>query len=357
MTVGRISGAQSAAPMIFWAQDRRVRTAHHPFFPACAMRTLLAASLSAAAGLGLPPAAAQSYPVKTVRVIAPFPPGGGTDLFARAIAQKLSLAWGQQVVVDNRSGAGGMIGSELVARAGADGYTLLVTSSSSHMISPHLARKPLYDPLRDFAPVIMIALAPNGLAAHPSLPARSVQELIALAKARPGAINYASNGSGTLSHLTGELFKLQTGVNLVHIPYKGGPPAVIDLVAGQVSVLFTALPTVLPQVRAGKLRLLAVTGERRVAAASDVPTVAETVPGFESSQWWGLFAPPATPPDLIGRLNGDVAKIVNDAEVKTRFAAEGAEPVGGTAADFAAFMKADFEKWGKVVKQAGILPE
>ena len=303
------------------------------------------------------PAAAQSYPQKTVRIVAPFPPGGGTDLFARAIAQKLTAAWGQQVVVDNRSGAGGMIGSDLVARAPADGYSLLITSSSTHVISPHLARKPLYDPLRDFAPVILIASAPNGLVLHPSLPAHTVRELIVLAKARPGAINYGSNGSGTLSHLTGELFKLQTAVNMLHIPYKGGPPAVIDLVAGQVSVLFTALPTVFTQVRAGRLRLIAVTGERRIAAVKDVPTVAETVPGFESSQWWGMFVPPATPVDLINRLNGDVAKIVADAEVKTRFAAEGAEPVGGSSADFSAFLKSDFEKWGKVVKEAGIQPE
>ena len=318
---------------------------------------LIAALLLAATGFWAPLAAAQAYTQKAVRIIAPFPAGGGTDLFARAIAQKLTLAWGQQVVVDNRAGAGGMIGSDLVARAAADGYTLLITSSSTHVISPHLARKPLYDPLRDFAPVILIASAPNGLVVHPIVPARSVGELIAFAKAHPGEINYASNGSGTLSHLTGELFKLQTGVNMVHIPYKGGPPAVIDLVAGQVSLLFTALPTVFAQVRAGRLRLLAVTGERRIAAAADVPAVAETVPGFESSQWWGMFAPPATPPELIARLNGDVAKIVGDADVKTRFAAEGAEPAGGAAASFAVFLKTDFDKWGRVVKQAGILPE
>ena len=322
-----------------------------------ACRKLPEVLMLAAAGLWMPWAGAQSYPLKSVRIIAPFPPGGGTDLFARAIAQKLTLAWAQQVVVDNRSGAGGMIGSDLVARAPADGYALLITSSSTHVISPHLARKPLYDPLRDFAPVILIASAPNGLAVHPSVPARSVKELIALAKAHPGEINYASNGSGTLSHLTGELFKLQAGVNMVHIPYKGGPPAVIDLVAGQVSVLFTALPTVFAQVRAGKLRLLAVTGERRIAAVRDLPTVAETVPGFESSQWWGMFAPPATPPGLINKLNGDVARIVGDAEVKTRFAAEGAEGAGGTPSDFTAFLKTDFDKWGKVVKQAGIHPE
>ena len=305
----------------------------------------------------LTPAAAQSYPVKPIRVVTPFPPGGGTDLFARAVAQKLTLVWGQQVVVDNRSGAGGMIGSEIVARAAPDGYTLLITSSSTHAISPHLTRKPLYDPLRDFAPVMLIASAPNVLVVHPSVPARSVKDLITLARARPGAINYASNGSGTLSHLTGELFKLQARIDMVHIPYKGGPPAVIDLVAGQVSVLFAALPTVLPQVRAGKLRAVAVTGDKRVEAMKDVPTVAQTLPGFESSQWWGMFAPPATAAELVEKLNAEVAKFLGDADVKARFATDGAEPIGGSARDFASFLKADYEKWGKVVREAGIRPD
>ena len=318
------------------------------------VRTLM---LCGIAQCGLVPALAQNYPVKPLRVIAPFPAGGGTDLFARAVGQKLSLVLGQQVVVDNRSGAGGMIGSELVARAAPDGYTLLITSSSSHSIVPHLTRKPIYDPLRDFAPVIIIASAPNLLVVHPSLPARTVGELVALAKSRPGSINYASNGSGTLSHLTGELFKLQTRTNLVHIPYKGGPPALIDLVAGQVSALFTALPTAFPQVRSGKLRAIAVTSLKRAEIARELPTVAETIPGFESSQWWGVLAPAATPPEVIDKLNAEVARIVGDAEVKARFANEGAEPVGGTPRDFAAYLKTDYEKWGSVVKEAGIRPE
>lgn len=314
--------------------------------------------LSCCAAILLAPAVpAQSYPVKPVRIIAPFPPGGGTDLFARAVAQKLTAALGQQVVVDNRSGAGGMIGSELAARASPDGYTLLVTSSSTHSINPHLSRKPLYDPLRDFTPVINIASAPNVLVVHPSLPARTVKELVSLAKARPGAINYASNGSGTLSHLTGELFKLQTGVNMVHIPYKGGPPAVIDLVAGQVSALFTAFPTVFGQVRAGRLRALAVSGTKRAVAAPHLPTVGETVPGFESVQWWAMFAPAGVPAEIVDKLNSEVAKIIAGPEVKGRFAAEGAEPIGGSPREFAAFLKADYEKWGKVVKEVGIRPE
>jgi len=314
--------------------------------------------LSGCAAAGIPPAAlAQPYPAKSIRIVAPFPPSGGTDLFARALAQKLGAVFGQQVIVDNRSGAGGMIGSDLVARAAPDGYTLLVTSSSTHSIAPHLTRKPLYDPLRDFAPVIAIASAPNLLVVHPSLPVRTVKELIDLAQARPGAINYASNGAGTLSHLTGELFKLQTGTNLAHIPYKGGPPAVIDLVAGQVSVLFTAIPTTVTQVRAGRLRAIAVTGLKRVDAIKEVPTVAETVPGFESSQWWGMFAPPGTPADIVDKLNAEVGRMLVDAEVKTRFTNEGADAIGGNPREFAAYLKADYEKWGKVVKEAGIRPE
>jgi tripartite-type tricarboxylate transporter receptor subunit TctC len=319
-----------------------------------ALRNVETLILGCAAALGWSPAIAQIYPIKPIRIVAPFPAGGGTDLFARAVGQKMTALLGQQVIIDNRSGAGGMIGSEMVARAVPDGYTLLITSSSTHSINPHLTRKPLYDALHDFAPVINIASAPNVLVVHPSLPVRNVKELVALAKSRPGAINYASNGTGTLSHLTGELFKLQTRTSMVHIPYKGGPPAVIDLVAGNVSVLFTAFPTVSAQVRAGRLRAIAVTGAKRVEAAKELPTVAETLPGFESSQWWGMFAPPATSPEVIDKLNMVVAKIISDADLKARFAADGAEPAGGSPRDFAEFFKADYEKWGRVVRETGV---
>ena len=303
------------------------------------------------------PAFAQTYPAKTVRIVAPFPPGGGTDLFARAIAQRLSAAYGQQFVVDNRSGAGGMIGSDLVAKAPPDGYTLLITSSSTHSISPHLARKPLYDPLRDFSPIALIASAPNILVVHPSLPARNVKDLVALARSKPGELNYGSNGTGTLSHLTGELFNLRAGVKLTHVPYKGGPPALIDLVAGQVAALFTAVPTASPHMRAGRLRAIAVTSEKRMAALPALPAVAETLPGFESSQWWGFFAPAGASTELVVRLNADTEKILHDADVRARLTAEGADVAGGLPADFAAFMKNDYEKWRKVVAAAGIQRE
>jgi len=304
-----------------------------------------------------PIASAAAYPEKSVRIIVPFPAGGGTDLFARAIAQKLASALSQQFVTDNRAGAGGMIGSDMVARAAPDGYTLLVTSSSTLSIVPHLTRKPLYDPLKDFSPIALIASAPNVLVVHPSVPAHTVKQLVQLAKAQPGLLNVASNGSGTLSHLTAELFKIQTGINLVHIPYKGGPPAVVDLVAGQVSMLFAALPTVLPQVRSGRLRMLGVTGDKRIAAVKEIPTVAESLPGFESVQWWGLLAPAAIASELVEKLNGEVTRAISDPDIRTRFSGEGAEAQGGSAKDFALYMKSDFERWGKVVKEAGIFAE
>jgi tripartite-type tricarboxylate transporter receptor subunit TctC len=299
-------------------------------------------------------AAAQGYPAKPVRVIVPFPPGGGSDILARAIAEKLAAGLGQQFPVDNRSGAGGALGTELAARAPADGYTLIFSSSSALVIGPNLVRKPPYDPLRDFAPVILAASAPNVLVIHPSVPARSVKALVALAKRRPGELNFASNGVGTLSHLTIELFKLRGGVDMLHVPYKGGSPAVIDTAAGHTSALFAAFPTVAPQMRAGRLRALAVSGAKRAAAAPELPTVAETLPGFESSQWWAVLAPAGTPSAVVSRLNAELQKALALPDVIKRFAVDAAEPIGGTPAECLAFMRADHEKWAKVIGQAGL---
>ena len=304
------------------------------------------------------PAIAQTYPVKPVRVIVPFPPGGAADIVARAITQEMSRGWSAQVVVDNRAGAGGLIGAEQAARAAPDGYTLLFASASPMTVSPHLAAKPPYHPLRDFTPIVLIGFSPNLIVVHPSLPARSMKEMIALARARPGQINYASNGVGTLSHLAMELVKYQAGIELVHVPYKGGAPAIIDTVAGHCSVFFAAYPTLSAQLKASRLRALAVTSARRIALAPELPTVAEAaLPGFEATQWWGAYGPVGLPAELVARLNADIGKALFTAEVKNRLAADAAEPAGGTPGDLAAYLRTDYERWGKVVKASGIRAE
>ena len=296
---------------------------------------------------------AQTYPAKPVRIIVPNAAGGSIDLFARKLSQKLTEAWGQQVVVDNRGGASGMIGAELAARAAPDGYVLLVTSISPVAIGPHFM-KTSYDPLRDFAPVILIASAPLALVVHPSVPVKSVKELITLARSRPGELNYASGGGGTNPHLVMELFKLHAKIDMLHVPYKGGAPQVLSVVTGESSALFSSLPLLFSHLRAGKLRALAVTSLEPVDIAPELPTIAKTLPGFEASQWWGLYAPAKTPADIVDKLNGDVAKILAHADIKRSFATDGAMPMGGSPRDFAAFHKAEYEKWGKVVKQTGI---
>ena len=300
----------------------------------------------------------QTYPEKPVRVIVPFPAGGAADIVARQVAQGLATNVGGQFLVDNRAGAGGAIGAELVARAQPDGYVLLFASSSAISIGPHIGAKSPYDALRDFTPIVLIAFAPNVLVVHPSLPAKSVKDLIAVAKARPGELNFASNGSGTLSHLTGELFMQRAGIKMVHVPYKGAAPAVVDTMAGNVTVLFAAYPSVAAQARAGRLRALAVTSAKRAEIAPELPTVAEAaLPGFESSQWWGLYAPAGLSGSIVGRLNAETNKVLKTEDVRKRLAADGAEAAGGTPAQLAAFHKADFEKWAKVVKAAGVKPD
>lgn len=316
----------------------------------CALTLLL--MLVAAAAAAAQPAA--NYPNKPIRIVVPQSAGGSTDLTARLIAQKLSDAVGQPVVVDNRPGAGSIIGTDLVAKATPDGYTLLVVASSI-TINPSLHRKLPFDPMRDLAPITQLSAFPNMLVVHPSLPVKSVQDLIALARAKPGQINYGSSGTGTGTHLSAELFKSMTGVDMVHVPYKGGGPAVTALLGGQVQLNFATIPSVLPYVRAGKLRAVAVTTSRRSPAAPDVPTIAESgVPGYDHGPWNGMLAPAKTPKAVIARLNAEVARIVHMPEAKAVLVHEGAEPVGNTPEEFAAIIRTETAKWAKVIKAAGI---
>ena len=319
---------------------------------------LFIAALCAGAVLRPAAAFAQIYPEKPVRVVVPAPPGGALDVIARQLMQKLGASTGAQFIIDNRGGAAGSIGAESVARAAPDGYTLMFASSSVLAINPHLGAKTTYDTLRSFSPVILIGNAPNVLVVHPAVPASSVRELVVVAKARPGALAFASNGAGTLSHLTAALFMQQAGIDMLHVPYKGAAPAVIDTMAGQVAVLFAAYPSVSGQAQAGKLRALAVTSARRIAAAPKLPTVAEAaLPGFESTQWWGLYGPAGMPVEIVTRINRELNAILGTADTRQRLAAEGAEPAGGSPADLASYHKADYERWQIVIRNAGIKGE
>ena len=308
----------------------------------------------AAASVDALPTAAQTYPSKPIRFILPFPPGGGTDTLARIVGQKLGQDFGQTIVTDNRPGAGANIGADIAAHAPADGYTLLM-GNVAHAVNVTLYRKLGYDLVKDFAPITLLASTPNILVVHPSVAAKSVQELIALAKSKPGQLNYASSGSGSSSHLAGELFKTMTGVNLVHVPYKGGGPAVTSLIAGETVVGFATAPSVLPHVKSGKLRALAVTSAKRSAAAAELPTIAESgVPGYEANTWYGVLAPRGTPAAIIARLNSEFIAIMQSSEIRERIAPLGYEPDTGTPQRFAAYIKSEIAKWGKVVKAAGI---
>lgn len=311
---------------------------------------LAAALLAVSAGAAI----AQTYPVKPVRMIVPFPAGGATDIVGRLIAQKLSETWSQQVIVDNRGGAGGTIGSDVAAKSAPDGYTILVATSSTHAIAPSLYSKLPYDPVRDFAPVTLIASATILLAVHPSVPASNVRELIALAKRQPQALSFASSGNGGISHLIGEQFKSMAGVQMLHVPYKGDTPALVDLVSGQVSLMFGTAVSFLPYVKAGRLKALAVTNPKRSPVVPDIPTVAESgLPGFEALQWFGIFAPAGTPKDIVARLNADIVKILRQPDVRERLTSLGADVVGNTPEQFAAFLKADAAKWARIVKESG----
>lgn len=302
--------------------------------------------------------AAQGYPAKSIRFVSPFAPGGSTDTLARLIGQKITESWGQPVVVENRPGAGGTIGSDLVAKAPPDGYTILLTSVSAHAIGPALRGRLPYDPLRDFAAVTQVASGHNILVVHPSLPVKSVRELIALAKSKPGELTFASGGNGTPAHIAGELFKTMAKVEMVHVPYKGGGPAAIAILSGEVSLTFGSIATVLPQVRAGKVRAVAVTGARRSSAVPDLPTISEAgVPGYELNSWYGVLAPAATPREIVAKLSAEVVRILHLPEVRDRIAHEGIEPAGTTPEEFAAYIKAEIAKWARVVKASGARPD
>ncbi len=303
-------------------------------------------------------AAAQETPAKPMRLIVPFPPGGGNDILGRAVAQHLSQVRGQQIIVDNRGGAGGLIGAELAAHAAPDGYTIFLASIGNLAFTPALQPKLPYDPIKDFAPVTRLATSAFLLVVNPSVAAKSVKELIALARAKPGSLNYASAGQGSSLHLTAEIFKLATGTDLVHVAYKGSAPALTDLIAGQVQVMFGTMPATLPQAKSGKLRALGVSGAKRATAAPEVPTIAEGgVPGFEVLNWYGITLPAGTPPPLVRKLNQDLLAALATPAMLESFNTQGLEAAGGTPAEFASFIKSEITKYAKVVKAANIRAE
>ncbi len=319
------------------------------------MRMIAAALAVALAGAGA--AHAQQFPSKPVRIIVAFPPGGGTDIVARLLAQKLAEAWGQQAIVDNRAGAAGVIGTELAARSAPDGYTWFMGTMGNLTVNQHLYKMPV-DPQRDLTALSQVVAVHFVMVSHPSLPAKNVKELIALAKAHPGQINYSSSGPGGAPHLAGELLKSMAGIDLVHIAYKGSGPSFTDLLGGQVSLTCDSLVQALPYIKAGKLNALAVLGSKRSKLLPNVPTVAESgVPGYELTNWFGLVVPAATPRELVNRLYGDVSKALAPADIRDKLQAMGADVVGSSPDQFAAFMRAETAKWAKVVKQANIRAE
>ncbi len=302
-------------------------------------------------------APAQSYPVRAIRLVVPSSPGGGTDITARIVAQKLAEQLGQQVLVDNRAGAGTIIGNEIVAKSAADGYTLLM-GLSTLAINPSMYTRLPYDALRDFAPISQVVSSPNLLTVHPSVPARTVRELIALARARPGSLVFGSAGTGTSPHLSGELFKSVARVDIVHVPYKGSGPSVISLLAGETSVNFASIPTAIAYVRAGRLRALGVTTLRRAQALPELPSIAEAgVPGYEATQWFGVLAPAGTPRAIVDRVHQELVRALRAPDVKDRLTNEGLEVVAGTPEEFAAYIRSDTEKWTAVIRAAGIKPQ
>lgn len=302
--------------------------------------------------------AADNYPSKPLRMVITFPAGGPTDVVVRLVTQRLTDEWGHPVIIDNRGGAGGIVGTEVVAHAPPDGYTFLVGTAGGMTINPALHAKLSYDPFRDFAPVGMLVMNPQILIAHPSVPAKTVKELVQHAKERPGQLNFGSAGSGTATHLGLELLKLSTGMQAVHVPYKGGAPALTDLVGGQIQLLWLSIPSVLPHVKSGRLRALAVSTLKRSASAPEVPTVAESgYPGFEYANWNALFAPANTQQARIAKINARVVKALREPEIAQKLVVQGADPAPGTPAELGVYMRTDHERWKKVISSAGIKPQ
>ncbi len=315
---------------------------------------LIALSLIAAA----PVALAQTWPAKPVRIVVPFPPGGGTDIGTRIVAQKLQEAFSQSFVVENKPGAAGIVGTEYTAKSPPDGYTFMMGNIGTHAINVSLYKKLAYDPVKDFAPVSMVADLPLLLLVHPSVPANSVKELIALARSQPGKLNFSTSGAGGSMHVAAELFKSMAGVDMVHIPYKGGAPAVADLIAGQVPLSFATVLETIQFVKAGKVRALAVTNNRRSVALPELPTIAEAgLPGYQSISWLALFAPAGTPRDIVNRVSSETVRILKISDVKERLLGQGAEPIGSTPEELAATLAADMAKYAKVIRESGYKPE
>ena len=315
----------------------------------------IAAALAVLAGIFLQPFAwAQTYPAKPIRMIVGFPPGGAADIMARLIGQKLSEKFRQQLVIDNRAGAGSSVASEITAKAAPDGYTLLMISSS-HAANAALQEKLPYRPVKDFAPVILVATAPNVLVANPAISLNSVTDVIAMARARPGQLNFASSGNGSITHLAGELFKRMANVNLTHVPYKGSALALIDVISGRVQLGICALPTAVPQIKNGRIKAIAVTSAKRSPIWAEIPTISESgIAGYEAANWYGILAPAGTPRQIVGTLNAEVFQAIRASEISDAITRQGADPAGSTPAGFENFMTSEIAKWTNVVRAAGL---
>lgn len=319
------------------------------------MKRVYSLLLSAVLLAGTAWVAAQEYPSKPVRLIVPFAPGGGNDIVARAIAQQLSASLGRQFVVDNRAGAGGVVGAELAAKSPADGYTLFLGGVGSHAVNPNLHARLPYDPVTDFAPITLIASAPSVLVVHPSVPARTIEEFTALAKANPGKLNFASNGNGSSAQLAAVLYESMAGVRMVHVPYKGLAPALADLLSGEVQLMFSSMVAIIPHIKTGRLRALAVTGKKRSPLLPEVPTLEESgLRGYEAGSWYGILAPAGTPPQIVAKLNAGIVQALQQPAVRERLAAEGAEAIGGTPGEFAAHINAELGRVGKILRDGGV---